>query len=127
MAKIKKEKSKQVNKKTKEKKDICIQISDVYRINITDGRNKSIEKFQTITRKSDDKDGRWLKGEEYEDWVDINCYCGTYKYAFDKIHDMMVADKIGKKGTVVLKEFYNIYEEKLKYLSNVFDTRFKDK
>ena len=113
--------------KLKEKEKIYIQISDLYRINISDGMNKSIEKYVTKIKMNDDPDGKWKAGEEYSDWEDIKCYCSTYKYAFDRLHDMMIADKVGKKGTVTLKEFYNIYEEKLKYLSDTFDTRFKDK
>ena len=115
---------------TFEKKEAIIQINDVYRINLSDNRCKAIEKYLTKTRMNDGEDeqgNKWKSGDKYSEWSDIGCYCNSYKYAFDRLHCMMIEDGIKEKGTVNVKEFYEIYKKKLDFLEKLFKTDFTNK
>lgn len=109
--------------------EVIIQIDDTYRINLSDGKNKTVQKF-TIKENDVEED---LDSEEDEDnggWKFKGHY-GTFKGAFDKLHSLMLDDGIRSKaknngGVITVKEFYEIHKTKLKWLQDVFKSDFED-
>jgi hypothetical protein len=113
-----------------ERPEVIIKINETYRIDLSDGMNKTVQKLITRKRSEDgnSKDGliTWKKNEEYTDWESNGFYI-TYKGAFDKIHNLMLEDSIKDKGGIVtVKEFIDIYKEKLKWLDEMFKSDFVD-
>jgi hypothetical protein len=110
-----------------ERPKVYIQINDIYRIDLSDGTNKTIQKFVTRERLEDHLEGLWKAGDKYSDWVDCDAaHCSSYKHCFDRLHDLMVEDKIKETGTVTTAQFYDIYKEKLNWLKEAFTSDFKD-
>jgi len=115
-----------------EKNEAIISIDKTYRLNLSDGKNIAIEKYLTKTRMNDGEDeqgNKWSAGDKYTEWTDIGCYNGinNFKAAFNDLHGLMIEDGIKEKGTVNVKEFYEIYKKKLDFLEKLFKTDFTNK
>lgn len=112
-----------------ERPDILVIINDTYRINLSDGMNKTVQKLITRERMEDSKpesEIQYKKGDKYTDWEN-NGYFGSYINAFAKLYDLMVEDGIKDKGGIVsVKELIEIHKEKMNYLNKMFENDFKD-
>jgi len=109
-----------------ERQEILIIINDTYRINLSDGKNKTLQKLVTKANELTEEDIIDSEDEEGSDWK-FRGHWSTFKAAFDKLFDLMVEDKIKDKGGIVtVKEFIDIYKETVVWLKEVFTNDFKD-
>jgi hypothetical protein len=113
-----------------ERQKFYIQIDDNFRLDLSDGMNKVIQKFTNRTRANDGQDeegNSWKAGEIYTEWANTNnCYPSTFKGAFDTIHELMVLDGVKEKEITFVNEFMKIYKEKYDYLVKKFETMFDE-
>jgi hypothetical protein len=113
-----------------ERQKAYIYIDNTYRLDLSDGMNKTIQKFTTKTRANDgqDEEGNfWKAGDSYTEWSNTNnCYPSTFKGAFDTIHELMVLDGLKEKEITFVNEFMKIYKEKYDYLVKKFESMFDE-
>jgi len=107
-----------------------INITDTYRIDESDGRNKIIQRLIIKIRTKDEKDDEDNKGvkigEEYKKWVNVlKCFRSDYKSAFFRLHEVMVEDEVKKREEVSLDEFLKIYREMNILLDKTFPVKEK--
>lgn len=122
------EKKQRGRKAGTERPKAYIYIDDNYRIDISDGMNKTVQKLITRERMNDSKpedEVQYKKGDKYTDWED-NGHFSSYLAAFDKIHDLMILDGVKAREIVFVNEFMKINKEKYDYLVKKFESMFDE-
>ncbi|MDD4779112.1 MAG: hypothetical protein PHT02_00715 [Tissierellia bacterium] len=124
--KVKGNRGRKKGDKTGERQEILILIGDTYRINLSDGKNKILQKLITSTSELTEEDLLESENGEVSDWK-FRGYWSTFKAAFCKLYDLMLEDKIKDKGGIVtVKEFIDIAKETETWLKEIFKNDFVD-
>ena len=106
-----------------------IYITNEYRIDISDVRNKITQKLVTKKRANDGKNETepWKKDDTYTEWVNtLEPFRSSFKSAFDRILDVMVEDGVKARERVPVEEFLKLYREKNDMLEKLFNTMFDE-
>jgi phage-related protein len=105
-----------------------IQINDLYRINISDGLNHTVEKYTTKTRMNDGEDeegNKWSAGDTYSEWTNTSkCFCSCFKTALKRVFECMMEDGVKEKEMMWLDEYMKLHEKTdafLRKFENSFD------
>jgi hypothetical protein len=114
-----------------ERQKSYIYITEEIRIDISDGLNKTVQKYTTKNRgndgQSEDGTEKWNAGDTYQEWSNVDrCYCSSFKSAFDRVLDLMVEDGVKVRERVSVEEFLKLYKEKNDLLSKIFNTMFDE-
>lgn len=108
-----------------------IEIDDIYRIDISDNLNFTVQKFFTRTRINDSKpesEVQYKEGDTYTEWGDVDApHHSEEVNAFKHIARLMNNDKVKSKGKVVVDEYLQMCKDTDKYLRGKFESYFDSK
>lgn len=103
-----------------------INVTDKYRIDISDGKNFTVQEYLERTR-CEDTD-KWKAGDKYFEWADTyGAYHSEEIFAFKHIAKLMHIDKVKELGNVTIEEYLTYRKQIDDMLINKFESKIDKK